>query len=281
MNINEIIESYRSRAYNLDIGTLERILRVDNKLSRYDVINRIIISEYNEKYGEIDDVRTAEEWYCIGRKVRNKERTIPIVNNIKNTVYIDKATGKKVTYNELSYEEINMALNLGLLEKDEKECYIEVLNGYSYDNTEEIMYNRYEKYQYIGFNEMKSILENIYAIKFTTMQGEESNIYISTSEPIRAIEIMAEETAKVAGIKDVVNFVYAFRSLCGAVGGDVNTNTTPEKINDIYEVIGKIVNKSSNKEQPLYCIQADRDRIERAKKMIKVLEANSIHIELT
>ena len=280
MDVNNLIEMYKRGMYRLDNEMQLKLLDCGNKLHGYDIINRVLILEQSGDDYDLKDVRTKEEWYAIGRKVKNEKDAIYLLNPVRVKVYKDIESGNAVTYSDLSQDEIEMAIKLGMIAVDEETCFMEVIMCYSYENTYNYVKNSYTEYKNICFCELNNILNKLYGLKFTTTHVD-NGIYVDANNPLHAIDIIGNEVARINSIKSVENFKVAFNSIIGIKSYTIGSIMSAEEFNEIYTVIDEITSQSKcNKEKYLYSGKIERKKIERAKKMIKILEATSIYVDL-
>lgn len=94
----------------------KNIISRNNNLSRFDVLNRILIEiQCPGAY----DVRTADEWVIDNRSVKNGSIGISILLPLYSYKYIDVETGNEINSDDLTLDEINAALNYGVIRKEE------------------------------------------------------------------------------------------------------------------------------------------------------------------
>lgn len=97
----------------------KHIIRRDNNLSRFDILNRILIEiQYPNAY----DVRTSEEWLIDNRNVKTNSKGISIMLPVYSSKYIDAETGEEIDVNDLTLDELNEAIQHNVvLRKDSLE----------------------------------------------------------------------------------------------------------------------------------------------------------------
>lgn len=97
----------------------KHIIKRDNNLSRFDILNRILIEiQYPNAY----DVRTSEEWLIDNRNVKNNSKGIDIILPVYSSKYIDTETGEEININDLTLDELNAAIQHNVvLRKDSLE----------------------------------------------------------------------------------------------------------------------------------------------------------------
>lgn len=97
----------------------KHIIRRDNNLSRFDILNRILIEiQYPNAY----DVRTSEEWLIDNRNVKTNSKGISIMLPVYSSKYIDAETGEEININDLTLDELNAAMQHNVvLRKDSLE----------------------------------------------------------------------------------------------------------------------------------------------------------------
>lgn len=90
------------------------IIRRDNNLLRFDMLNRILIEI---QYPGAFDVRTTEEWIIDNRTIKNKSKGINIVIPIYSHVYVDSSNGNNINSDDLTLDELNMAVKYGIVSR--------------------------------------------------------------------------------------------------------------------------------------------------------------------
>lgn len=94
----------------------KHIIRRDNNLSRFDILNRILIEiQHPNAY----DVRTSEEWLIDNRNVKNKSKGISIMLPVYSYKYIDTETGKEIDTNDLTLDELNAAIQHNVVHRQD------------------------------------------------------------------------------------------------------------------------------------------------------------------
>jgi hypothetical protein len=120
----EVAELSNMLASNLgDVLTpsgYKSIIRKDNNLLRYDILNRILIQiQSNNAF----DIRTEEEWLMCDRKIKKNQHPIYIVTPKYVSKYIDTETGNDLADDELTNDEIVEALKYNIISRvDRIEC---------------------------------------------------------------------------------------------------------------------------------------------------------------
>lgn len=110
------------------------IIRKDNNLARFDIMNKIAICTMNN--GEqFYDLKTAEEWKIHNRSIIDTKKRIYITVPKYDTSYIDCETLEKVNINEFSQDEFIKALELNIIKKEQRINNIDVETVYDIRNT--------------------------------------------------------------------------------------------------------------------------------------------------
>lgn len=113
------------------------IIRKDNNLARFDIMNKIAICTMNN--GEqFYDLKTAEEWAVCNRSVIDKKKRIYITVPKYDTHYIDCVSLEKVNINEFSQDEFVKALELGIIRRERNITDVDVSTVYDIRNTSTI-----------------------------------------------------------------------------------------------------------------------------------------------
>lgn len=94
----------------------KRIVNRDNNLSRFDILNRILIEiQYPDAY----DIRTAEEWVIDNRNVKNANNGINILLPVYSHKYVDSETGNEINPSDLTLDELNAAVKYGVIHRED------------------------------------------------------------------------------------------------------------------------------------------------------------------
>lgn len=94
----------------------KHIIKRDNNLSRFDILNRILIEiQYPNAY----DVRTSEEWLIDNRNVKNNSKGIDIILPVYSSKYIDTETGEEIDINDLTLDELNAAVQHNVVHRQD------------------------------------------------------------------------------------------------------------------------------------------------------------------
>lgn len=94
----------------------KNIIRMDNNLNRFNIINRILIEiQCPNAY----DVRTADEWLIDNRSIKSGSKGINIMLPVCNYKYIDTETGNEINTNDLTLNELNAAVKHGVIRRED------------------------------------------------------------------------------------------------------------------------------------------------------------------
>ena len=157
METVELAKIFKEGLYDvLTPNRYKNIIDRNNNLSRFDVLNRILIEiQYHGAY----DIRTEEEWVIDNRNVKNKSNGINILLPLYTYKYIDVETGNEVNINDLTLDELNAAIKYGVISKETNIETSYVVKMYDIRQTIRIDDTRYT----VSKPEMKSsVLINIF-----------------------------------------------------------------------------------------------------------------------
>lgn len=157
METVELAKIFKEGLYDvLTPNRYKNIIDRNNNLSRFDVLNRILIEiQYPGAY----DIRTEEEWVIDNRNVKNKSNGINILLPLYTYKYIDVETGNEVNINDLTLDELNAAIKYGVISKETNIETSYVVKMYDIRQTIRIDDTRYT----VSKPEMKSsVLINIF-----------------------------------------------------------------------------------------------------------------------
>lgn len=117
MELAEISKLFQDNVNNvLTPNKYKHVIRRDNNLGRFDIVNRILIEiQCQNAY----DIRTADEWVLSGREVKNNTKGIHILLPMYKHCYIDTETGEEVRNGELTPDELNAAIRYGIVNRND------------------------------------------------------------------------------------------------------------------------------------------------------------------
>lgn len=156
------------------------IVRKDNNLARFDIMNKIAICIMNS--GEqFYDLKTASEWEVNNRLVIDKKKKVYIAIPRYNTGYIDCVSLEKVNINEFSQDEFVKALEYGIIKKQKDIENVEVEVVYDIRNTKAIDKNIEYKVTKpkVGLEVLIGIMKQYMNIE--VIPGEDETYYFKNS----------------------------------------------------------------------------------------------------
>lgn len=113
------IEKFNSNLPKIiDEDTYINIIRLDNNLYRFNIINRIAFEVVHNK--NLFDLKSKEEWFELGRKVIDLQDYIDVLLPMYKTYYRDTYTNEIVDIKEFSSDELKKAIELKVIYKDEE-----------------------------------------------------------------------------------------------------------------------------------------------------------------
>ena len=278
MDNNELIEIYNKKMQDIDVNTAKRLLNASNRLIDYDIINRVLI-DYQVGANE-EEVRSEEEWKLLGREVVDTTKVIKLVEAEVVKEYYDVATGEAIKVYELSLAELKKALELGIIERRNKECNIKTILAYGISNTEKVR-DGYKEFKTLGYKDITKALFSLYNVNTVLSDksyfDEKNNtLYISKNEPREAINeicsvIVSNNKDKV---KNNVALEYSVKTLLG-LNGDLDEKDIDNiEYNEIYSIIRDVVSKSGkNRLEGIKGMKNLATKLERAIKTLAVMEA--------
>lgn len=114
MKANEIINKLINILVTIDIDDIGIILNKCNNLGRYDSINRLII---HSQMKNAFDLRTEQEWFEMGRKIKPRQQPIFVVYTDTKYKYFDGLSGEEFINRDMNNEEFKAALKYGIITK--------------------------------------------------------------------------------------------------------------------------------------------------------------------
>lgn len=117
METVEIAELFQNNINSiLTPSGYKHIIKRDNNLNRFDIINRILIEiQYPNAY----DVRTTDEWLIDNRNVKSDSNGINIILPVYSYKYVDAETGKEIVSDELTLDELNAAIKHNIVHRED------------------------------------------------------------------------------------------------------------------------------------------------------------------
>jgi hypothetical protein len=196
MNTNEYIEKLNSNIQKImDEETYVNVLRLDNNLSRFNVLNRIAFAVTNDK--EIYDVKTKEEWFALGRQVINQSDKIYTLLPKYRTFYRDTKTDNEIDINEFTSDELQKALELKVVYKVEEAEDFLLYTLYDIRNTSSI--NSEQKYSIpkpiINLNIYFSIISKLTGIE--VVESEDMNFFDDKNKTLYLMRDTYENTVDI------------------------------------------------------------------------------------
>lgn len=183
------------------------IIRKDNNLSRFDIMNKIAICTMTN--GEsLYDLKTAEEWMLCNRKVIDKSKKIYVAIPKYDKCYIDSETLARIDISEFTQEELKKAIELKIVKKEQNIRSIDVVTVYDIRNTSKIDKNiEYNVVKpKISIDALVNIMKNY--MKLDIVIGEDSTYYSKSSGKLfiakNTYEIMIQELVDIL-IKHVLD----------------------------------------------------------------------------
>lgn len=270
MKSTEAIKLCSSYMQDMDNSKIERILKSDNMLCRHTLTNRVLI-ELQDKDSKVTDVRTKEEWFILGRRVRDNAKSIKLITVSSGLNYLDTTTGKAINCGEFTNDELDVALKSGFIQKQEDIAVTKIVHAYDYADTYEVEAGLYRRDITPGFFIMSDICKRMYDIEFTTDQkaNSDSKIYVP-KDAYKAIEIIVDTIIKASKCEQNM-LRYALYSMLGMSNNHIDCYDI-DSINDVQDVIRDILKNYlihiGYTEQAYSSI----DSIEESKRMLDIIK---------
>lgn len=278
MKSKDAFKLYSEYIRDINGEKVERILKADNMLYRHTVMNRILI-DIQDKNGEYSDIRTAEEWYLLGRKVEDTRKLVNLINTSNCTVYIDVNTEKPITRMELSPDEIDIALKTGIIKKSEKVVRTSIVLGYDVSNTYEFESKKYTSKIKPSLLAINRWMHREYNVKFTYNNTDNKNeIYIDKDNIDSVIITIINTIEKVTNTNREL-ITYALGTIFG-IRYNIDNDHSIEDITSVQNIIRGIVDEHlvlyGYTEQASESI----DKIEESKRMLDILNYISAYSKM-
>lgn len=154
----------------------KNIINMRNNLYRLDTINRILVYVQNKN---AFDIKSRAEWSIQYRDIMKRQKPIYLIIPRYKTEYIDSESGEELINSDLSVDELNRALEYGVVIKKESISNTAIETFYDIRQTKSLNGNKYNINKPILST--KKVLELL--INITSCSIEESELdYYSNSE---------------------------------------------------------------------------------------------------
>ncbi|MBO5386563.1 MAG: hypothetical protein J6A59_00235 [Lachnospiraceae bacterium] len=115
MEVKDIADMLKKNLNNvLTPSGYKRILNKRNNLTRFDILNRILI---DIQCKDAFELKTYDEWVIDGRIVRDKAKPIYILIPKYKTVYVEADTDKEIGDTDLNSNELLKAIEYGIIKR--------------------------------------------------------------------------------------------------------------------------------------------------------------------
>lgn len=154
----------------------KNIINMRNNLYRLDTINRILVYAQNKN---AFDIKSRAEWSIQCRDIMKRQKPIYLIIPRYKTEYIDSESGEELINSDLSVDELNRALEYGVVIKKESILNTDIETFYDIRQTKSLNGNKYNINKPILST--KKVLELL--INITNCSIEESELdYYSNNE---------------------------------------------------------------------------------------------------
>lgn len=176
----KIIKLISNAIDTVEFDDFKFILSKSNNLGRYDAVNRLLIQK---QFGDkAFDVRTEQEWFNLGRKVKVKEKPIFVLYYDFEQKYIDSETGADFENKDLNRLEIQKALEYGIIRKEKRNIKFKLGDCFDISQTEKIDKKADEIYTIPKVKcSISDMLEFINS-RYNITAEESSDCYFSTKQ---------------------------------------------------------------------------------------------------
>ena len=285
----------------------EAVANMRNNLYKLDTINRILLYTQNK---DAFDVRTALEWSTCNRDIRINQKPIYLVVPYYKTKYIDSDSNNEINVDDLNVDELNKALEYGIITKHEDIESTNIESYFDIRQTKPVNNINYsiEKHA-LSSGKILMILKDItgYSIEESEIDycsDNERTVFISKKsykELAKSVsKILCNYYIKRLTAEDIVNtsefsdydkellettIRFGISTLCG-----VNYNedfsavkhTTKEKIIDIFNISNSIIidvaaRLDTNTGIKNYDAYHNLVITKKAEAILNIMEANSIY----
>ena len=305
----KVIELISNALDTVEFDDIKFILSKSNNLGRYDAINRFLIQK---QFGDkAFDIRTEQEWFNIGRKIREKTKPIFIIYYEFEQKYIDTETGTDFENKDLNRIEIQKALEYGIIKKETRNINFKISNCFDISQTVRIDKTTEEAYNIpkvkCNISDMLEFIHNRYGIEveessdcyFSTKQKKlyiKSNNFEDEYRAIADCIINCEDIEKhlkdnelavsnnnIAFIKDAVQ--YTLESIYGGTGFNTEAEIDSSDILKLLSIVDYIsyFPISLMEFEGNYCTESSTDSIsiqEKAEVLLNIYEALCVSTKL-
>lgn len=226
MKIEQIRELFNDGIDEISNQTgYETVANMRNNLYKLDTINRILLYTQNK---DAFDVRTALEWSTCNRDIKSNQKPIYLVVPSYKTKYIDSVSNNEISIDDLNVDELNKALEYGIITKYEEIESTNIESYFDIRQTKPVNNINYtiEKYA-LSSGKLLMILKNI-----TGYNIEESEIdYCSDNE--RTVFISKKQYKELAKSVSKMLCNYYIKRLNAE--GIVNTSELSDYDKELFE----------------------------------------------
>lgn len=261
MNVSKAEEMYNNYIRDYGMHASKTVNYNMKNFFLHNFYNNILIRAQCEW---CTDVRTKEQWLMCGYKLKEDARTIWIVDSIESNKYKDATTGNDEDTSLMSIEELNAAIQIGLLVKSTSKKIYKCIRAYDISDTVQ------GRCRIVTFNEIRQSIMNNYDIEIRIVGSkEEAGAYDVTTDAIYAIGKIASIVSSCESEANSKLVEYAVNSI---IYNEGYINITD--INDaimVHDIVRKIVS--------IYCRNISVvpvSKIERSKDIIRMARAYSI-----
>lgn len=176
----KIIKLISNAIDTVEFEDFKFILSKSNNLGRYDAINRLLIQK--QFGGKSFDIRTEQEWFNLGRKVKEKEKPIFILYYDFEQKYIDSETGAEFENKDLNRLEMQKALEYGIIKKETRNIRFRLGSCFDVSQTERVDKKADEIYVIPKVKCNISYMLEFINNKYNVIAEESSDCYFSTKQ---------------------------------------------------------------------------------------------------
>ena len=147
MTPEELYDLYENNISSvINPSMLATIADYGNNVHGFNFINRVLIYIQNK---HATSVMSGEAWEIAGRRLNSRPTAIWVIDQILKTTYTDAETGETIENSDLTLEEIDNAVRLGIFKKSKETIGLKSLPVFSLRDTtvyDSDTYKRYTKH---------------------------------------------------------------------------------------------------------------------------------------
>lgn len=239
-NVEDIFRKYFSNGVkkSFDEDNLRSLLNRGNNLSRFNIINRIMINGQLKE--PTTDARTWIGWRKVNREINKNADTLVVLLPLAEYKYIDPENGNEVTNKDLNPTEMNKAIQFGIVKLTETTSRLIPVEVYAKEDTHGDSVEAGNKVSLKQYTDFMHDFTDGELQKADSVETKDNTIYISEKDTRASAQEICSYIANYI-TKDIeVEKEFKKRALTFAMLSIIHTEYTEELIEDLEEEVYSI-----------------------------------------